>query len=176
MKITSLVKLLTITAALLGLMVGCAGSETKDEAPAEQPAVTQEDTATTAATDEAASAEAEQAATTDDATTTESAAMTTEESPAMESGADSYEVNRGDNLWNISGKGEIYADPYQWPLIYKANRDKIRDADLIYPGQVFDIDRSASQADIDAATNHAKTRGAWTLGEVEASDTAYLGE
>ena len=46
----------------------------------------------------------------------------------------SYSVVRGDNLWSISGKDEVYADPYQWPLIYKTNRNKIKDADLIYPG------------------------------------------
>lgn len=89
---------------------------------------------------------------------------------------DSYQVIRGDNLWNISGKDEIYANPYQWPLIYKANRDKINDADLIFPGQVFAIDRNASGADIDAAVDHAKTRGAWSLGTVEASDEAYLAQ
>ncbi|HHO58960.1 MAG TPA: hypothetical protein ENJ64_01865, partial [Thiotrichales bacterium] len=66
---------------------------------------------------------------------------------------DSYSVVRGDNLWNISGKDEVYADPYQWPLIYKTNRDKIQDADLIYPGQVLDIDQNASASEIDAAVN-----------------------
>lgn len=86
----------------------------------------------------------------------------------------SYQVVRGDSLWRISGKEEIYGNPYQWPLIYKANRDKIRDADLIYPGQVFTIDRAASSADIAAAVKHAKTRGAWSLGVVEESDKAYL--
>ncbi len=89
---------------------------------------------------------------------------------------DQYEVARGDNLWNISGKGEVYADPYQWPLIYKANRNKIKDADLIYPGQVFDIDRAASASDVDAAIRHAKSRGAWSVGAVEASDEAYLAQ
>jgi len=89
---------------------------------------------------------------------------------------DSYEVIHGDNLWNISGKDSIYANPYQWPMIYKANRDKIKDADLIYPGQVFDIDRSGSGSDIDAAVEHAKTRGAWSVGTVEASDEAYLAQ
>lgn len=91
-------------------------------------------------------------------------------------GADSYEVMSGDNLWNISGKDSIYANPYQWPLIYKANRSKIKDADLIYPGQVFDIDRDASSADIDAAISHAKTRGAWSVGTVEATDETYLAQ
>ena len=91
-------------------------------------------------------------------------------------GSDQYEVVRGDNLWNISGKDEVYANPYQWPMIYKANRDKIKDADLIYAGQVFDIERGASTADIDAAVQHAKTRGAWSVGVVEETDEAYLAE
>lgn len=90
------------------------------------------------------------------------------------SGVSSYSVVRGDNLWDISGKDNVYGDSYQWPLIYKTNRSKIKDADLIYPGQVFDIDQNASAADIDAAINHAKTRGAWSVGDIEQSDSDYL--
>lgn len=89
-------------------------------------------------------------------------------------GVTSYSVVRGDNLWDISGKDNVYGNSYQWPLIYKTNRDKIKDADLIYPGQVFDIDQNASAADVDAAINHAKTRGAWSVGNVEQSDMDYL--
>jgi len=44
-------------------------------------------------------------------------------------------VSRGDSLWRISrvtyGVGTRYA------LVYRANRDRIRDPDRIYPGQVF---------------------------------------
>lgn len=87
---------------------------------------------------------------------------------------DSYNVVRGDHLWGISSKSTIYGNPYQWPLIFKANRDKIKDADLIHPGQVFTINRNASQGEVDAAVSHAKTRGAWKLGVVEESDKAYL--
>jgi len=85
-----------------------------------------------------------------------------------------YTVSRGDSLWSISGDSSVYADPYQWPLIYKANRNQIKDADLIYPGQALDIDRSASSADIDAAVSHARGRGAWAVGVTEDSDRAYL--
>ncbi|MCD6422623.1 MAG: LysM peptidoglycan-binding domain-containing protein [Elusimicrobia bacterium] len=46
-----------------------------------------------------------------------------------------------DCLWNIAKKSEIYNDPWQWKKIYFANRDKIKDPDLIYPGQVFKIPR-----------------------------------
>jgi len=87
-----------------------------------------------------------------------------------------YTVAPGDSLWAISGKSEVYGNPYQWPLIYKANRDKIKDADLIYPGQEFDINQSASAAEVDAAVMHAKTRGAWSLGVAEESDMAYLNQ
>ena len=86
----------------------------------------------------------------------------------------SYEVNKGDHLWGISGKS--YGNPYKWPLIYKANSDKIKDADLIYPGQVLDVESDPSDADSAAAINHAKTRGSWSIGETEASDKAYLAE
>ena len=88
--------------------------------------------------------------------------------------ADNYTVVRGDNLWNISGKGDIYGDPYQWPLIFKANRSQIKDPDLIFPGQNFAIDRNASSSEIDAAINHARTRGAWSVGDVEQSDLDFL--
>jgi nucleoid-associated protein YgaU len=93
---------------------------------------------------------------------------------ADKSGNGSYTVVSGDNLWNIASSSSIYGDPYKWPLIYKANKSKISDADLIRPGQVFDIDQSPSSSEVSAAVNHAKTRGAWSVGAVEASDTAYL--
>lgn len=85
-----------------------------------------------------------------------------------------YTVVRGDSLWGLAGKDEIYGNPWQWPLIYKANADKIKDADLLYPGQKLLIREGVSQADVDAAIHHAKTRGAWLVGAAEASDKAYL--
>ena len=93
----------------------------------------------------------------------------------LESANIQYTVVRGDSLWKISGKPEIYNNPYEWPLIYKNNADKIRDADLIYPGQEFSIIRNPSQEEVEAAIRHAKTRGAWSLGVVEESDREYLG-
>ena len=86
-----------------------------------------------------------------------------------------YLVVSGDNLWNISGQDTIYGDPYMWPLIYKANSGQIKDADLIYPGQYFYIPK-AKGSERGAAIAHAKNRGAWTLGETEASDLDYLAQ
>ncbi|MEO0990448.1 MAG: LysM peptidoglycan-binding domain-containing protein, partial [Pseudomonadota bacterium] len=44
-------------------------------------------------------------------------------------------VQRGFTLWGIAT--ENYDDGFQYVRIYEANREQIRDPDLIYPGQVF---------------------------------------
>lgn len=85
----------------------------------------------------------------------------------------SYTVVRGDTLWDIASYRVIYGNPYQWPLIYKANSHQIDDADLIEPEQVLMIP-NASASEVEAAIQHAKTRGAWSLGVIEESDLAYL--
>ena len=50
-----------------------------------------------------------------------------------------YKVMRGDNLWNISKKEQIYDDPYMWPRIYRENKGQIKDPDLIYTNQVLAV-------------------------------------
>lgn len=54
---------------------------------------------------------------------------------------DTYTVMRGDYLWKIASKSEIYSDPYAWSRIYTSNTDQIKDANLIYTDQVFRIPR-----------------------------------
>jgi LysM repeat protein len=57
---------------------------------------------------------------------------------------DEYTVVKGDYLWKIAGKSDIYDDPYQWMRIYTYNLDQIKDPDLINPDQIFKIQRSAA--------------------------------
>jgi nucleoid-associated protein YgaU len=86
-----------------------------------------------------------------------------------------YRVVSGDSLWRIAGRSEVYGNPYQWPLIYRENADKIRDADLIHPNQEFQIVTHPRRGDADRAVEHARTRGAWAIGRVEESDRRDLG-
>jgi LysM repeat protein len=106
------------------------------------------------------------------------AAPDAEAAPAAEAmpAGETYSVVRGDHLWGIAAKSQIYGNPYQWPLLYKANADSIADADLIEPGQVLNVARGSSADEVDAAVRHAKTRGAWSLGVTEESDKAYLAQ
>lgn len=55
---------------------------------------------------------------------------------------DTYSVMRGDYLWKIAAKSEIYSDAYAWNRIYTSNTDQIKDANLIYVDQVFRIPRN----------------------------------
>ncbi len=87
----------------------------------------------------------------------------------------SHTVRSGDTLWGISASSKGYNDPYKWPLIYRANTDKVQDADLIYPGQKLKIRANPSAEQVDLAVEHAKNRGEWELGKVESADRKYLG-
>ncbi|NQW28931.1 MAG: LysM peptidoglycan-binding domain-containing protein [Ignavibacteria bacterium] len=44
-----------------------------------------------------------------------------------------------DCLWNIAGRSEIYGDPFQWPKIWQANTDQIKNPDIIQPGWVLTV-------------------------------------
>jgi nucleoid-associated protein YgaU len=46
-------------------------------------------------------------------------------------------VSRGDSLWHISQTA--YGAGMRYSVIYKANKEQIRNPNLIYPGQVFVI-------------------------------------
>lgn len=55
-----------------------------------------------------------------------------------------YTVQQGDCLWNIAKK--FYGDGSKYPVIYEANKDKIKNPNLIYAGQVLTIpDASVAQ-------------------------------
>ncbi len=62
---------------------------------------------------------------------------TTSPAPTPAQPTRTYTVKKGDCLWNIAKK--YYGNGSKYNKIYNANRDKIKNANLIYPGQVFVI-------------------------------------
>ena len=52
-----------------------------------------------------------------------------------------HTVVPGEWLCKIAGYWEIYDDWRKWTKIYEANRDQIKDPDLIYPNQVLTVPR-----------------------------------
>jgi nucleoid-associated protein YgaU len=59
------------------------------------------------------------------------------EKAAEEAEARTYVVKSGDSLSKIAK--ELLGDAGRWPEIFEANKDKIKDPNLIYPGQELDI-------------------------------------
>ncbi len=68
--------------------------------------------------------------------------------PVKQVASDHYTVVNHDTLWGIAGKSDIYSDNFQWPLIFKANRDSIQDPDLIFPKQDFLIQKGLSSEEV----------------------------
>lgn len=74
-------------------------------------------------------------------------AMANEEVPSKEASPPTFGyciVQKHDCLWTIAAQPQVYGDSFEWPLIFKTNRDKITDPDLIYPHQVLKVDKSLS--------------------------------
>jgi nucleoid-associated protein YgaU len=44
-----------------------------------------------------------------------------------------------DCLWNIAKKPSVYGNAFHWPKLWVGNRDKIKNPDIIYPGQKLRI-------------------------------------
>jgi nucleoid-associated protein YgaU len=69
----------------------------------------------------------------------QSGSSSTAPAPAQttSAGASTYTVVSGDSLSKIAK--HHYGDANKWHAIYEANRDKIKNPDLIHPGQVLTI-------------------------------------
>ncbi|PLY00349.1 MAG: hypothetical protein C0622_09075 [Desulfuromonas sp.] len=65
------------------------------------------------------------------------------------------EVKPGEDLAQIAARPDVYGDYLLWPLIYRANRDQIKDPKEIFAGQIFTIPRDKLEEDLTAARREA---------------------
>ena len=73
--------------------------------------------------------------------------------------ATSYSVRRGETLPQIAARPEIYNDTALWPIIYRANRDQVRDPYQLWPGQILKIPRGFSKDEAVEARRQSYRRG-----------------
>ena len=74
-----------------------------------------------------------------------------------------YVIQKGDSLSKIAK--QWYGDPMKYPIIFEANREVIKDEDLIYPGQTIRIPTTSGG-------NITKMQGRWQSRD----DAAYVTE
>jgi hypothetical protein len=124
------------------ILAGCAGAPSAQETNASQPQAAPSTQVAIAASTPTPEAK------------TPAAAATT---PAS---VDHYTVAKGDTLAKIAARPEVYGNINLWPLLYRSNASQIRPGGLIYPGQVLNIDRTYSAADIQSlkVQRHVKAR------------------
>lgn len=69
-----------------------------------------------------------------------------------------HTVMRGETLPQIAGQPEVYNDQTLWPLLYRANRDQIRDPGHIRTGQALRIPRNVSRDEIAEARRYGQEK------------------
>ncbi len=69
---------------------------------------------------------------------------------------DTYVVQKGESLWTIAAKPEVYGKASQWRRLYDANRDLLKTPDSIKPGMTLTVPRGAA-ADGDAGSDDGAT-------------------
>jgi len=82
----------------------------------------------------------------------------------LKNGTKPYAVRRGDNLWIISGRPEVYGNPWLWPLIWQNNLQVIPDPNRLPPGQTLKIRPNPTIQDVVNAVNYARE-------QIKSSDT-----
>lgn len=69
-----------------------------------------------------------------------------------------HTVKRGETLPQIAALAEVYNDQFLWPILYRANRDQIRDPRHLWPGQVLRIPRNLTRDDVQEARRYAQDK------------------
>ena len=58
--------------------------------------------------------------------------------------ADSYVVQKGDSLWSIAKKPEVYGSAAQWRKLFDANRDVLKSPNHVRVGMTLKVPRGGS--------------------------------
>jgi nucleoid-associated protein YgaU len=120
-----------------------AAAEAPQPPAAEEPAASEQSPAGQAA--EAPASEQETMQQSQETTAATAAAVTPEATGAVVPKEGRIVIQPGNNLWRISRV--LYGKGSKFTMLYEANKEQIRDPNLIYPGQVFRTPEVAPKAE-----------------------------
>ncbi|WP_420465548.1 LysM peptidoglycan-binding domain-containing protein [Panacagrimonas sp.] len=82
-----------------------------------------------------------------------------------------YAVRSGDSLWVIAAQPEHYANPWLWPLIWRANLSVLPDPDRLRSGQVLRVRPHPKVDEVVQALSYSRREAG-----IEAGVTPEIGE
>lgn len=68
----------------------------------------------------------------------------------------SYVVQENESLWHVAGQQEVYGNSYLWPLVWQANKNKVRQPDQLYKGLRLTIPAHPTLQEVSDALAYSK--------------------
>lgn len=80
-----------------------------------------------------------------------------------------HKVGKGESLWTISARPDIYANPFLWPLIWQSNKDTVKNPSNLRAGQELKIRPNPTINEVVDAVTYARehTGTRINIGEVQ---------
>jgi nucleoid-associated protein YgaU len=70
----------------------------------------------------------------------------------------SYVVQQGESLWHVAGQREVYGNPYLWPLVWQANKDRLKQPYQLHQGMHLMIPAHPTIQEVSSALAFSRSR------------------
>jgi nucleoid-associated protein YgaU len=69
----------------------------------------------------------------------------------------SYVVQEGESLWHVAGQSKVYGNSYLWPLVWQANKSKVKQPYQLYKGMHLTIPAHPTVQEVSTALAYSKS-------------------
>jgi len=77
----------------------------------------------------------------------------------LQSETRSYVVQEGESLWHVAGQQAVYGNSYLWPLVWQANKDKVKQPYQLYKGLRLTVPAHPTVQEVSQALADSKASG-----------------
>ena len=78
----------------------------------------------------------------------------------LQSETRSYVVQDGESLWHVAGQQAVYGNSYLWPLVWQANKNKVKQPYQLYKGLRLTVPAHPTVQEVAQALADSKNNGA----------------
>lgn len=77
----------------------------------------------------------------------------------LQSETRSYVVQENESLWHVAGQQEVYGNSYLWPLVWQANKNKVKQPYQLYKGLRLTVPAHPTLQEVSDALAYSKNNG-----------------